>query len=46
MSQTKSALHRTRLPLLDLKVFSVLIFYKTILQPVPLAGICRKKRTE
>ncbi|MBC3946684.1 hypothetical protein H8S21_15235 [Erwinia persicina] len=46
MSETKTALHRTRLPFLDLKVFSVSDFYKRHRQPAPLLGLCGKAQTE
>lgn len=45
-SETKTALHRTRLPFLDLKVFSVSDFYKRHRQPAPLLGLCGKTQTE
>jgi len=45
-SQTKSALHRTRLPFLDLKVFSVSNFYKPYRQPAPCLGDCEEIQTE
>jgi len=46
MPQTKSALHRTRLPFWDLKVISVLNFYKPHRQPMPLLGLCEEIQTE
>ncbi|WP_455811881.1 hypothetical protein [Pseudomonas graminis] len=46
MLQTKTALHRTRLPFLDLKVISVWIFYKPARQPAPLLGLCQRTQTE
>ncbi|WP_341857337.1 hypothetical protein, partial [Enterobacter hormaechei] len=46
LSQTKIALHRTRLRFLDHKNFSVLFFYKPDRQAAPvLAALC-KTRTE
>ncbi|MCP2230137.1 hypothetical protein [Erwinia aphidicola] len=45
-SETKTALHRTRLPFLDLKVFSVSYFYKPHRQPAPPLGLCGKTQTE
>ncbi|WP_336795697.1 hypothetical protein [Erwinia aphidicola] len=45
-SETKTALHRTRLPFLDLKVFSVSDFYKPDRQPAPPLGLCGKTQTE
>ncbi|KKY80671.1 hypothetical protein OA46_19535 [Enterobacter cloacae] len=46
VSQTKTALHRTRLRVLDHKNFSVLFFYKPHSQPAPLLAVCRKTKTE
>lgn len=46
VSQTKTALHRTRLRVLDRKHFSVLFFYKPYRQPAPLLGLCEKTQTE
>ncbi|HFK5732970.1 TPA: hypothetical protein ACG0DS_000459 [Enterobacter sichuanensis] len=46
LSQTKIALHRTRLRFLDHKNFSVLFFYKPDRQPAPLLAALRKTRTE
>jgi len=46
VSQTKTALHRTRLRVLDHKSFSVLFFYKPHSQPAPLLAVCRKTKTE
>ncbi|WP_431651384.1 hypothetical protein, partial [Enterobacter roggenkampii] len=45
-SQTKTALHRTRLRFLDHKNFSVLFFYKPDRQPAPVLAVCRKTKTE
>jgi len=44
-AETKTALHRTRLPFLDLKVFSVSDFYKPDRQPAPPLGLCGKTQT-
>jgi len=44
VSETKTALHRTRLPFLDLKVFSVSDFYKPDRQPAPPLGLCEKPK--
>lgn len=46
LSRTKSALHRTRLRVLDRKKFSVGIFYKRHRQPAPRLGRCRWAQTE
>ncbi|WP_395266283.1 hypothetical protein V1605_10560 [Enterobacter soli] len=46
VSQTKTALHRTRLRFLDHKIFSVLIFYKPDRQTAPVLEALRKTRTE
>ncbi|EPL8561586.1 hypothetical protein OKB67_003088 [Klebsiella oxytoca] len=46
LSRTKSALHRTRLHILDRKKFSVGIFYKRHRQPAPRLGRCRWPQTE
>ncbi|MFU0445282.1 hypothetical protein ACMZZG_07315 [Pseudocitrobacter faecalis] len=43
---TKSALHRTRLRVLDHKNFSVLFFYKPDRQTAPLLAACRRTATE
>ncbi|PQY62179.1 hypothetical protein BS419_09525 [Cronobacter sakazakii] len=45
-SQTKTALHRTRLQVLDRKNFSVLFFYKRYRQPAPPLGLCVKTQNE
>ncbi|KAB0855663.1 hypothetical protein FZI13_13175 [Cronobacter sakazakii] len=45
-SQTKTALHRTRLQVLDRKNFSVLFFYKRYRQPAPPLGFCVKTQNE
>jgi len=42
VSQTKTALHRTRLRFLDHKNFSVFIFYESDSQPVPVLAALRK----
>nr|WP_223265978.1 hypothetical protein [Pantoea vagans] len=44
--QTKSALHRTRLQVLDHENFSVLFFYKGYGQTAPVLGLCRISPTE
>jgi len=46
MSQTKTALHRTRLHVLDQKKISVLFFYKPDRQPAPVLAGSRKNQTE
>ncbi|WP_318392756.1 hypothetical protein [Enterobacter sp.] len=46
MSQTKTALHRTRLHVLDQKKISVLFFYKPDRQPAPVLATSHKKQTE
>ncbi|MGK6776947.1 hypothetical protein MMF16_00002275 [Enterobacter hormaechei] len=46
LSQTKIALHRTRLRFLDHKNFSVLFFYKPDRQTAPVRAVLRKTRTE
>ncbi|EFA5110488.1 hypothetical protein EYX55_05425 [Escherichia coli] len=46
LSQTKTALHRTRLRFLDLEIFSVLFFYKTDRQTAPLLAALRRTETE
>ncbi|EGT4953038.1 hypothetical protein CVY60_20285 [Cronobacter sakazakii] len=43
---TKTALHRTRLRVLDHKIFSVLSFYSRYRQPAPLPGWRARKQTE
>jgi len=45
-SQTKSALHRTRLRVLHQENFSVLFFYKPPRRAVLLLALCRSKPTE
>ncbi|KTI34170.1 hypothetical protein ASV07_15145 [Enterobacter roggenkampii] len=45
-SQTKIALHRTRLRFLDRINFSVLFFYKPDRQTAPALAALRKTRTE
>ncbi|WP_225318226.1 hypothetical protein [Cronobacter muytjensii] len=45
-SQTKTALHRTRLQVLDRKIFSVLFFYKRHGQTAPALAHCQKSETE
>ncbi|MDK1248783.1 hypothetical protein QMT28_11245 [Cronobacter sakazakii] len=45
-SQTKTALHRTRLRFLDRKNFSVLFFYKPDRQTAPALAALRKTGTE
>ncbi|RTP92139.1 hypothetical protein EKN35_12255 [Enterobacter asburiae] len=46
LSQTKIALHRTRLRFLDHKNFSVLFIYKPDRQTAPVLATLRKTRTE
>ncbi|EET0749902.1 TPA: hypothetical protein JXT23_000798 [Escherichia coli] len=46
LSQTKTALHRTRLRFLDLEIFSVLFFYKPDRQTAPLLAALQIIRTE
>ncbi|UYW75314.1 hypothetical protein OFY05_09580 [Pseudocitrobacter faecalis] len=46
LSQTKIALHRTRLRFLDHKNFSVLFFFKPDRQTAPVLAALRKTRTE
>ncbi|EPE3990588.1 hypothetical protein [Escherichia coli] len=46
VSQTKTALHRTRLRFLDHKNFSVLFFCKPDRQTAPALAALRKTRTE
>ncbi|AWS80864.1 hypothetical protein AXA59_14115 [Enterobacter hormaechei] len=46
LSQTKIALHRTRLRFLDHKNFSVLFFYKPDRQTAPVLAALRRTRTE
>ncbi|MFW7217291.1 hypothetical protein [Enterobacter sp. BNK-22] len=45
-SQTKTALHRTRLRFLDHKNFSVLFFFKPDRQTAPVLAALRKTETE
>ncbi|QMK76963.1 hypothetical protein HVX64_03625 [Citrobacter sp. RHB20-C16] len=45
-SQTKTALHRTRLRFLELENFSVLFFYKPERQTAPLLVALRRTETE
>jgi hypothetical protein len=46
VSPTKTALHRTRLRVLHHKIFSVLFFYKLVLQSAPLLALCWISETE
>ncbi|OAZ33676.1 hypothetical protein A1J85_03775 [Klebsiella aerogenes] len=46
LSVTKTALHRTRLRVLEHKNFSVLFFYKPDLQTAPVLAAYRKSKTE
>ncbi|HGY5112379.1 TPA: hypothetical protein ACNV5N_000125 [Citrobacter freundii] len=46
LSQTKTALHRTRLRFLDRKKFSVLFFYKSPRRTAPVLAVLRKPQTE
>ncbi|EAV2866823.1 hypothetical protein EZ472_21090 [Salmonella enterica] len=46
LSQTKTALHRTRLRFLDRKNFSVLFFFKPYRQPAPVLAVLRRLETE
>ncbi|HCQ6953653.1 TPA: hypothetical protein OL683_002273 [Citrobacter freundii] len=46
LSQTKTALHRTRLRFLDHKNFSVLFFYKPDRQNAPVLAVYQKSKTE
>ncbi|HGH4643150.1 hypothetical protein [Enterobacter roggenkampii] len=46
LSQTKIALHRTRLRFLDHKNFSVLFFFKPDRQTAPVLAALRKTETE
>ncbi|EPG9693450.1 hypothetical protein L9F39_000808 [Klebsiella aerogenes] len=43
---TKTALHRTRLRVLDHKNFSVGFFFKTYRQPAPVLAALRRTETE
>ncbi|MFV7361036.1 hypothetical protein [Citrobacter portucalensis] len=45
-SQTKTALHRTRLRFLDRIIFSVLFFYKSDRQTAPVLAACASLQTE
>ncbi|EAB2880426.1 hypothetical protein F6X14_12940 [Salmonella enterica] len=46
LSQTKTALHRTRLRFLDRKNFSVGFFFKSYRQPAPVLAALRRLETE
>ncbi|EDW0275917.1 hypothetical protein TM91_002930 [Salmonella enterica subsp. enterica serovar Thompson] len=46
LSQTKTALHRTRLRFLDRKNFSVGFFFKSYRQPAPVLAVLRRLETE
>ncbi|EBW5074967.1 hypothetical protein DPR94_19810 [Salmonella enterica subsp. enterica serovar Kentucky] len=46
LSQTKTALHRTRLRFLDHKNFSVGFFFKSYCQPAPVLAVLRRLETE
>ena len=46
LSMTKTALHRTRLRVLDRKKFSVGFFFKTYRQPAPVLAALRRLETE
>ncbi|EAA7681369.1 hypothetical protein FHE01_02715 [Salmonella enterica] len=46
LSQTKTALHRTRLRFLDRKNFSVGFFFKLYRQPAPVLAALRRLETE
>ncbi|EDT1600782.1 hypothetical protein CSM19_000209 [Salmonella enterica subsp. houtenae] len=46
LSQTKTALHRTRLRFLDRKNFSVGFFFKSYCQPAPVLAALRRLETE
>ncbi|ECH9114229.1 hypothetical protein CRW96_03395 [Salmonella enterica subsp. enterica serovar Newport] len=46
LSQTKTALHRTRLRFLDRKSFSVGFFFKSYRQPAPVLAALRRLETE
>ncbi|AMH20089.1 hypothetical protein AL518_20070 [Hafnia paralvei] len=43
---TETALHRTRLRVLDRENFSVLFFYKPPRQPAPPLAFCEQPQTE
>ncbi|EAN5613628.1 hypothetical protein EWF60_20675 [Salmonella enterica subsp. enterica serovar Newport] len=46
LSQTKTALHRTRLRFLDRKNFSVGFFFKSYRQSAPVLAVLRRLETE
>ncbi|EAB9310766.1 hypothetical protein AVB60_07980 [Salmonella enterica subsp. enterica serovar Typhimurium] len=46
LSQTKTALHRTRLRFLERKNFSVGFFFKSYRQPAPVLAALRRLETE
>jgi len=46
LSMTKTALHRTRLRVLNRKNFSVRFFFKTYHQPAPALAALRRLETE
>ncbi|EDQ3701656.1 hypothetical protein XF75_000110 [Salmonella enterica subsp. enterica] len=46
LSQTKTALHRTRLRFLDRKNFSVLFFFTSYRQSAPVLAVLRRLETE
>jgi hypothetical protein len=46
VTPTETALHRTRLHVLDQEIFSVLIFYKPPGQAAPCLGLCWLRQTE
>ncbi|ECC1659361.1 hypothetical protein FNO19_05225 [Salmonella enterica subsp. salamae] len=46
LSQTKTALHRTRLRFLDRKNFSVLFFFKSYRQSAPVLAVLQRLETE
>jgi len=46
LSMTKTALHRTRLRVLDRNNFPVGFFFKTYRQPAPLLAALRRLKTE
>ncbi|EAM8196598.1 hypothetical protein FH388_22945 [Salmonella enterica] len=46
LSQTKTALHRTRLRFLDRENFSVGFFFKSYRQPAPVLAALRRLETE
>jgi len=45
LSQTKTALHRTRLRFLNLENFSVFFFYKSPPRTAPVLVACQKTKT-